>query len=477
MSKPFLHEDFLLDTPVAARLYHTYAEKLPIIDYHCHLSPAEIAKDITFSNITEAWLYADHYKWRAMRACGVDEKYITGDASDYEKFRAYCTIMPKLAGNPLYHWSPLELRRFFGCELTINEANCDAIWSMTAEKLANGISARQLMRASDVRLVCTTDDPADSLEYHKQLADEGFEIKVLPAFRPDKSMNIERRGIVEYMKKLGEANGVTVTDLDSLCAALCASLDRFAALGCKTADHGMDNYVRFAAPDPYHANEILKKALASDGADVSDEELSLFQTQMNRFLGQEYKKRGMVLQMHFGVLRNPNRTMFKKLGPDSGFDTIHGQNCIYSLASLLNYLNENDALPRTVLYSINPVDNAAVGALCGSFCRGDAGCDGHGGMPTVTQGSAWWFNDNIDGMDAQMRSYANLAGVGNFLGMLTDSRSFMSYPRHEYFRRIWCRLIGGWVEQGLLPDDEDMLAELMRGICFENANRYFDFGL
>jgi glucuronate isomerase len=382
--------------------------------------------------------------------------------------------MPKLAGNPLYHWSHLELRRFFGCDLTINAKNCDEIWRITAEKL-QGMSARQMMVDSGVTLVCTTDDPADSLEHHKALADEGFAVTVLPAFRPDKAMNIERRGITEYIARLGAANGVEITDLDSLCAALSASLDRFCALGCKTADHGMDNFVRFARPNPYAANEIFKKALASDGTEVSDEELSLFQTQMNRFLGQEYKKRGMVLQMHFGVFRNPNRVMFEKLGPDSGFDTIHGQNCIASLASLLNYLNQNDALPRTVLYSINPVDNAAVGALCGSFCAGEDGCQGEGGMPTVTQGSAWWFNDNIDGMDAQMRSYANLSGIGNFLGMLTDSRSFMSYPRHEYFRRIWCRILGGWVDAGLLPDDEEMLADLVNGVCYGNAKKYFKF--
>ena len=474
MANAFLNPDFLLDTPTSVRLYHEYAEKLPIIDYHCHLSPAEIAEDKKFSNITEAWLYGDHYKWRAMRSCGVDEKYITGDASDYDRFRAYCTIMPKLAGNPLYHWSHLELRRFFGCDLTINAKNCDEIWRITAEKL-QGMSARQMMVDSGVTLVCTTDDPADSLEHHKALADEGFAVTVLPAFRPDKAMNIERRGITEYIARLGAANGVEITDLDSLCAALSASLDRFCALGCKTADHGMDNFVRFARPNPYVANEIFKKALASDGADVSDDELSLFQTQVNRFLGQEYKKRDMVLQMHFGVFRNPNRVMFEKLGPDSGFDTIHGQNCIASLASLLNYLNQNDALPRTVLYSINPVDNAAVGALCGSFCAGEDGCQGEGGMPTVTQGSAWWFNDNIDGMDAQMRSYANLSGIGNFLGMLTDSRSFMSYPRHEYFRRIWCRILGGWVDAGLLPDDEEMLADLVNGVCYGNAKKYFKF--
>ena len=470
--KPFMNEDFLLTSPSAVKLYHDYAEKMPIIDYHCHLVPAEIAGDKSFSNITEAWLYADHYKWRAMRACGVDEKYITGDASDYEKFRAYCSIMPRLFGNPLYHWSHLELRRYFDCELILCEKNCDEIWRITSEKLAEGkLTARSLMKKSNVKLVCTTDDPADSLEYHKALAEDGFEIKVLPAFRPDKSMNVERRGITEYLKKLGASEGIEITDLQSLYAALRHSLDRFCALGCRTADHGMDNYVRFAVPNEHAANEILKKAIANDGVGVTEEELALYQTQMNRFLGQEYKKRDMVLQIHFGVLRNPNHTMFEKLGPDSGFDTIHGQNCIASLAGLLNYLNGCDGLPRTVLYSINPCDNEAIGALCGSFCKNSDG------LPTVVQGSAWWFNDHIDGMDAQMRSYANLAGLGNFLGMLTDSRSFMSYPRHEYFRRILCRLVGSWVEEGLVPNDEEMLKSLIENICFNNAARYFRFEL
>ena len=470
--KSFMNQEFLLDTPAASRLYHSYAEPLPIIDYHCHLSPAEIAEDKSFSNITEAWLYGDHYKWRGMRSCGIDEKYITGDASDYEKFRAYCSAMPKLAGNPLYHWSHLELRRYFGCDLIINEKNCDEIWRITSEAFAQGdMSARALMIKSGVKLVCTTDDPADTLEYHKLLADEGFEVKVLPAFRPDKSMNIERRGIVEYLKKLGESEGVEITDLASLQAALRHSLDRFCALGCRTADHGMDNCVRFALPNEYAADLILKKAIASDGVDVTENELALYQTQMNRFLGKEYKKRDMVLQLHFGVLRNPNKTMFEKLGPDAGYDTIHGQNCIASLAALLNDLNVRDALPRTILYSINPCDNEAVGTLCGSFCSSSDG------LPTVVQGSAWWFNDNIDGMDAQMRSYANLAGLGNFLGMLTDSRSFMSYPRHEYFRRILCRLVGEWVEKGLVPDDEELLSALIQSICYYNANRYFHFGL
>ena len=468
--KNFMDNNFLLESPTALKLYEEHASKLPIIDYHCHLVPSEIAENKKFSNITELWLYADHYKWRAMRSCGVDEKYITGDASDYEKFSEYCRVMPLLIGNPVYHWSHLELRRYFDCDLTINSANCEEIWRITSEKISkDSFGARDFILNSNVKLVCTTDDPSDDLHYHKQIKESGFEVQVLPAFRPDKGLNIERHGITEYISKLGKSTGIEISDYDSLCRAYTVSLDRFEELGCKTADHGMDNYIPFCKPDAYHANEIFKKALASDGAEVSERELALWKTQMMRFFGLEYVKRGWVLQLHYGVLRNPNKKMFEKLGPDSGYDTIHAKNCIADMAYLLNYLEDNNALPKTIIYPINPSDNAAVGTLCGSFCRGDGSR-----TPTVVQGSAWWFNDNIDGMEAQMRSTANLASLDNFLGMLTDSRSFMSYPRHEYFRRILCNLIGGWVERGLYPD-YDSAAEIVERISLYNAVNYFGF--
>lgn len=470
--KNFMDQDFLLSTKTAQILFHNYAEKLPIIDYHCHLSPKEIAEDKTYSNITEVWLYGDHYKWRAMRSCGVDEEYITGNASDFEKFKAYCLCMPKLIGNPLYHWSHLELQRYFDCYLTINEENCEEIWKITSEKLAGpGMSARQLIRGSGVALLCTTDDPADSLEYHNQLAEEGFETRVLPAFRPDKGLNIERRGITEYYKTLGAATGVEIVDLATLEKAYMAALDKFDSLGCRTADHGFDVALGFVKPDPFHADEILKKAIASDGADVTIEELTLFKTQMLRFFGKEYAKRGWVMQLHYGVLRNPNAEMFGKLGADTGFDCISGQ-ISYDLPSILNYLKDADALPRTILYSINPIENAAIGTVCGSFCAGDGK-----GKPTVTQGSAWWFNDNLDGMIAQMKSYANLSALGNFLGMLTDSRSFLSYPRHEYFRRILCRILGEWVEEGMYPEDYEALAQIVADVSYNNTKDYFGFDI
>lgn len=473
--KQFLDRDFLLETESARRLYFDIADagNIPIIDYHCHLSPREIAENKKYSNITEAWLYFDHYKWRAMRFCGCDERYIMGNASDFEKFREYCRIMPGLVGNPLYHWSHIELRRYFDCELVICEENCEKIWMLTAEKLADeSMSPQSLISRSGVRLLCTTDDPADNLEYHKMIADSDFGTKVLPAFRPDKCMSIERPGIRKYIHSLGEANGVNITDLKTLEKALINSLERFEALGCRTADHGMDNYVDFEYPDPYHADLIFRKALESDGRGITANELALFKSQMMRFFAKEYNRRGFVMQLHYGVLRNPNTHMFNALGADAGFDTIYGKNCIYKIACLLDYLEREVGLPKTVIYSVNPSENATVAALCGSFCRGDGS-----GMPTVTQGSAWWFNDNADGIKAQLRSYANLASLGGFLGMLTDSRSLLSYPRHEYFRRLLCSVIGELVENGLYPDDSATLKKLINDICYNNTNRYFGFGL
>ncbi len=469
MKKSFMGQNFLLHSETAVRLYHDVAAKLPIVDYHCHLSPEEIARDVHYSNITELWLYGDHYKWRAMRACGVEERFITGDGSDYEKFRAYCSCMPRLAGNPLYHWSHLELRRYFDCELTINAENCDAIWALTAARLAEPeFSARGLMLRSGVEMVGTTDDPCDDLRHHRALAESDFSVRVLPTFRPDRALRPDRADYRAYLSELGRANGVEIADLASLCKALSASLDRFCALGCRAADHGMDEYVRFATPDPYHAELVLKKALAGEGRTITEQELALFTAQLTRFLGQEYVRRGMVMQLHFGVLRDPNTAMHRRLGANSGFDVIHGQNCIAPLAKLLDYLSQANALPRTVLYSINAQDNEAVAVLCGAFSTSEDG------LPRVLQGSAWWFNDRLDGMRDQLRAFAGLSAIGSFLGMLTDSRSFLSYPRHEYFRRIFCDMLGDMVERGEYPDDPAALDALVRDVCYGNAKRYFN---
>ena len=458
--KKFMDENFLLSNECAEILYENYASKMPIIDYHCHLPVKDIADNVCYSNITELWLAADHYKWRAMRSCGVDEKYITGNASAYEKFREYCKVMPALIGNPVYHWSHLELRRYFDCELTINEKNCDEIWKITAERLQNpDMSMRSLIEKSNCGLLCTTDDPADSLEYHKQIADDkSFNTQVLPAFCPDTGLNIERAGITAYIERLGKANGVEITDLRQLMDAYKASLDRFDSLGCKTASHEMDDYISFKKPDEYHADLIFKKALASDGKDITEEELALFKSEMLYFFGKQYKQRDWVMQLHFGVARTPNTKMFKAL-------------CTRELGYLLDYLKESGVLPRIVLYSINSADNAAIGALIGTFQNSG------NYMPTVMQGSAWWFNDNIDGMRDQMKSLANLSAFGRSLGMFTDSESFTSYTRHEYFRRILCDIVGAWVKEGLYPAEYEELAQLICDICYNNAKNFFGFEL
>jgi len=470
--KKFMDKDFLLSSDPASALFHSYAEKLPIIDYHCHVSPAEIAQDKRYSNITELWLSGDHYKWRAIRSNGIDEKYVTGDASDYEKFAAYAKTMPRLIGNPLYHWTHLELQRYFDCDLILSEKTVDEIWELTSEKLASpDMSVRGLIKKSNVELLCTTDDPADSLEHHAAIAkDDTFSTQVLPAFRPDKGMNIERKGIADYIAKLSEAAGVKITDLESLKDAYIKRLDHFESLGCRTADHGYDDYVKFVKPNSHMADEAFMKALETDGKGISEEEAALYKCEMMRFFGAEYAKRGWVMQVHFGVMRNPNSVQFARLGPDTGYDTIGGEACIMDLAKMLDMLNSDGALPRTILYSINPCDNAAIGTLIGSFQYADGS-----GMPRIHQGSAWWFNDNNDGMRAQMKSLANLSVFGNFLGMLTDSRSFTSYPRHEYFRRILCDVIGGWVENGEYPADVETLGQLVCDICYNNTKDFFGF--
>lgn len=469
--KKFMGKNFLLTTDTARMLYHEYAKNLPIIDYHCHVSPKEIAEDKHYSNITELWLGGDHYKWRAIRSCGVPEEYITGSASDYDKFRAFAEVMPRLIGNPLYHWSHLELRRYFGYKGVLNADTCDEVWALCNKKLAEpDMSVRQIILKSGVEVICTTDDPCDTLEYHEQIAaDDSFPVRVLPAFRPDKGINIERKDYRDYLKRLESASGIAITDLDSLKAAFRARLDFFAAHGCCNADHGIDEVIPFAAA---HGVEepaaVFAKYLA--GEKLDEREIRVFKTEMHRFFGGEYKKRSWVMQIHFAVLRNPSETMLSTLGPDTGYDVIGGRVTITELASLLSLMEKTDALPRMVIYSVNPSDNAAIGALIGAFQT-----NSEGGMPRLMQGSAWWFNDNKTGMREQMTSLANLSAFGYFLGMLTDSRSFISYTRHEYFRRILCGLIGEWVENGEYPADPETLANLVMDICYNNTKRFFRF--
>lgn len=474
--KQFLDENFLLFTETAKNLYHGTAKKLPIIDYHCHVPPKEIADDKKATNISELWLGGDHYKWRCMRSCGINEKYVTGDASDYEKFREFSRIMPRLFGNPMYHWSHLELKRYFGYEGVLNEKTCDEVWELTSDKLRTdtSLSVRGIIEKSNVKLLCTTDDPCDTLEYHEQIAaDASFKTKVLPAFRPDKIINCERKGYRTYIENLAKVSGVKITDLASLLDACEKRIDYFAAHGCKTADHGIDTKAVFEKPKNLkQVEDVFKKAFVTDKPDIDEYEQAIFKTFMHKFFALRYREKGWVMQFHFGVLRNVNEKQFAALGPDMGYDVIGSDTGIAALARLLSAIEADGGLPRCILYSVNPADNGAVGALIGAFQKGD-----ESGVPLMAQGSAWWFNDNESGMRAQLTSLANLGALGHFPGMLTDSRSFLSYTRHEYFRRILCDLVGGWAESGRIPADEEYLQELITNICYDNADKLFGFNI
>lgn len=464
--KKFMDEDFLLTTETAKNLYHNYAEKLPIIDYHCHLSPQEIYEDVRYENITQVWLGADHYKWRQMRSNGVEEKYITGDASDREKFQKWAETLEKAIGNPLYHWSHLELKKYFGYEGHLCGDTAQEVWDLTSEKLKQeNMSARGLILQSNVDTICTTDDPIDSLEWHRKIKEDGFEVKVLPAWRPDKAMNIEKADFAQYITKLAQVSGVEIKDFDSLIEALKNRMDFFAENGCTVSDHGLE-YVMYESYEPAEVNEIVKTRL-SDGVLTKTEERK-YKTAFMTVLGREYAKKNWVMQLHYGVQRDLNKKVFNALGPDAGIDAINTYSSSIEMGQYLNALAIDDSLPKTIIYSLNPADNAAIGTVIGCFQDSSA-------VGKIQHGAAWWFNDHKTGMMEQMTSLANLGLLGNFVGMLTDSRSFLSYTRHEYFRRIMCELIGGWVENGEYPDDEKALKQIVEGISYYNCKNYFCF--
>ena len=465
--KAFMDKDFLLETETAQKLYHEYAAKMPILDYHCHINPQEIAEDRKFENITQVWLGADHYKWRQMRSNGVEEKYITGDASDCEKFQKWAETLEKAIGNPLYHWSHLELQRYFVYYGSLNGETAEEVWNLCNAKLQeDGMSARNLIRQSNVTLVCTTDDPVDSLEWHEKIAaDESFEVRVLPAWRPDKAMNLEKTDYLEYLKKLEVVSGVKIDSFASLIEALRIRMDYFAEHGCSVSDHGLE-YVMYAPASEEEIEAIFAKRLRGEAVSRADE--LQFKTAYMVALGREYHKKNWVMQLHYGVKRDNNGMIFGKLGPDAGIDCINNYAPSSEMADYLNALAITDELPKTILYSLNPTDNAAIGTIIGCFQSEEA-------RGKIQQGSAWWFNDNKQGMIEQMTSLANLGLLGNFIGMLTDSRSFLSYTRHEYFRRIMCNLIGGWVENGEYPADEKVLGRMVQDISYNNAVRYFGF--
>ena len=466
--KAFLDDDFLLTTSTARRLYQV-ARSMPILDYHCHLDPKEIAQDRRFENITQVWLGGDHYKWRLMRANGVDEAYITGDAPDREKFQKWAETLELAIGNPLYHWSHLELRRYFGYEGVLNGDTAQEVWELCNQKLQEpGMSARNLIANSGVTLVCTTDDPADSLEWHQQLAqDSSFPVKVLPAWRPDADMGLERPEYLDYLQRLGQAAGVEIRTYADLKEALLSRMAFFDKMGCRASDHALTVAVCQPASEE-ELERVFQKRL--EGEPLTQEELAAFQTGFLRFVAGEYKRLGWVMQLHYGCRRNNNTRMFHKLGRDTGYDAVLQGTPSLEVAAFLDLLASQDALPRMVLYSLNPNDDEGLNSVIGCFQDGTP-------LGRIQQGSAWWFNDHKAGMVKQLTAFANGGLLGNFIGMLTDSRSFLSYPRHEYFRRILCELLGAWVENGEYPADWKALEKMVRGVCYNNAVEFFGFPL
>lgn len=462
--KNFMDEDFLLETETEKALFERFSKEKPIFDWHCHLSAKEIFENKAPTDLTELWLSGDHYKWRAMRSAGIDEKYITGDAEPFEKFLAFSKTLSLAAGNPLFHWSHLELQRYFGIKTVLNEDTAKEIWDETKALLSKGgFTPRELISKSNVFALCTTDDPTDSLEWHEKIQKTDFSVKVLPAFRPDKAINIETHDFPSWLALLEKASGVKITDLSSFEAALCQRMDLFKSLGAVACDQSVSS-VPYAPAERGEVEAIFSKALK--GETLNPCELQKYKYAVLCFLGKEYSKRGFVMELHLGALRNNNSRAFAALGADSGFDSIDDPRQAQGLSRFLDFLDSENALPKTVLFNLNPTDNYTLASAIGNFQTSEA-------QSKLQFGSAWWFNDNIDGMLSQLKTLANLGVLGCFVGMITDSRSFLSYPRHEYFRRILCHLVGSWVEKGLFPNDEKALSRIIEGVSFNNAKNYF----
>lgn len=463
--KAFLDQDFLLSNETAKTLYHTYAKDMPIYDYHCHLSPKEIAEDKQYKNITEIWLGGDHYKWRGMRSNGLTEDYMTGNRTDKEKFMAYAKTVPYTLGNPLYHWTHLELQRYFGINEVLNEKTAESIWEKANALIATkDFSAKNLIKRSNVKVICTTDDPVDTLEYHKQIAaDETFDVQVRPTFRPDKAYNIDVDTFIPWISKLGDVVGYEINSADTLIKALEERVTYFHEVGCRLSDHALD-VVQYQTPNLDIANEVFKKGLAGEA--MTYDEVATYKGTILNALGKAYAKLGWAMQIHIGALRNNSKRMYKNIGPDTGFDSIHDETFAAELSKFLDDLDTTDELPRTILYVLNPRDNYVIGTMIGNFQGG--------GIPGKIQfGSGWWFCDQKEGMIDQMKALSSLGLLSRFVGMLTDSRSFLSYTRHEYFRRILCNLIGEWVENGEYPNDIEFLGSVVQDICYNNAVNYF----
>ncbi|WP_071131006.1 glucuronate isomerase [Enterococcus timonensis] len=461
----FLNDDFLLSTPWAKKLFHDHASKMPIIDYHCHLDPKEIYDNGQFKNLTEAWLGGDHYKWRLLRANGVPEEKITGSASDWDKFYAWCQTVPNTVGNPLYTWTHLELKRFFGVDLLVNPENAKAIWDAVNEKLASkDFKKRNIIANSNVKVVCTTDDPADDLHYHQLLADEETRFKVLPSYRPDKAMNIDKPDFANYVKHLSEVVEQPITNFAEMAAALGDRVDYFHQNGGRLSDHALDVLV-YEAADVDTLDAIFTKALA--GEKLTQKEIHQYRTEILVALFHFYKEHDWTMQLHIHAYRNTNTPAFEKLGADTGYDGINDLSLTIQLQQLLDRAEMTDDLPQTILYSLNPNDFPALVALMGCYQKDVAG--------KMQLGSGWWYNDTRAGMRNQLTLFADGSVLKHFVGMLTDSRSFLSYTRHEYFRRVLCEFIGEMVERGEAPEDEKLLGDLVEAISYNNAEHYFKF--
>jgi glucuronate isomerase len=465
MGKLFMGEDFLLQTKTAELLYNEYAKQMPIIDYHCHLSPQQIAEDIKFENLTQAWLYGDHYKWRAMRTSGVDESYCTGNKSDYEKFEKWAATVPYTMRNPLYHWTHLELRRYFGIEEILNANTARLVYdNASAQIQTDAFSIKNLIRKMNVKVICTTDDPIDSLEYHKTLAESDFEVKIKPAFRPDKAMEVaSAANFVAYVKKLEAVTNLSVSSFEDYLFALQNRHDFFASMGCSVSDHGLEEiYV-----EDFTGQEIESIfAKVHGGKELNVLEQRKFKSCMLLHFAEWDWEKGWVQQYHLGALRNNNSRMLSKLGPDTGWDSIGDFSQAAALSKFLNKLDSEDKLAKTIIYNLNPADNELMASMIGNFNDGSV-------AGKIQFGSGWWFLDQKDGIIKQLNALSNMGLVSRFVGMLTDSRSFLSFPRHEYFRRILCNLFGDEIENGELPNDTKWVGQIIQDICYNNANDYF----
>lgn len=465
--KGFMDKDFLLDTDTAKRLFHEYCEDLPICDYHCHLSPKEIYENKPPKDIAELWLAGDHYKWRAMRSCGIGEDYCTGDKSGSEKFEKFAYTLQYAIGNPLYHWAHIELQKYFGITTPLCAKTADEIYDRANKMISESdFRPRSIIKRSKVKVICTTDDPVDDLKYHKLLKEEqDFDCTVLPTFRPDKALNANLAGFADYIKLLGEAAGVEIKSYGDVITALLKRADYFNSVGCKISDQSFD-YVPYKEAGDDEINAVFARAM--NGESVSLEETDAYKTKIMLALGEKYKQLGWAMEMHIGAMRNNNTAMFRAKGADIGFDSVGDREIAYPLSRFLDALNTNGKLPKTVLFNLNSKDNIVLATMLGNFQSEEA-------QSKLQFGPAWWFLDTMDGMTQQMKDLGNLGILGKFIGMETDSRSITSYGRHDYFRRIMCDLIGGWVEDGQYAPDEEMLKEIVQGISYYNAMNYFNF--